>query len=29
MIPFVDQFVPTVDVESERIVVDPPEGTLG
>jgi 16S rRNA processing protein RimM len=29
MIPFVDQFVPTVDVDSERIVVDPPEGTLG
>jgi 16S rRNA processing protein RimM len=29
MIPFIDQFVPMVDVERERIVVDPPEGSLG
>ena len=29
MIPFVEQFVPTVDVERERIVVDPPQGSLG
>jgi 16S rRNA processing protein RimM len=29
MIPFVDRFVPTVDVDRERIVVDPPEGALG
>jgi 16S rRNA processing protein RimM len=29
MIPFVEQFVPTVDVQRERIVVDPPEGSLG
>ncbi|HEY7458616.1 MAG TPA: ribosome maturation factor RimM [Xanthobacteraceae bacterium] len=29
MVPFVEQFVPTVDVEGERIVVDPPEGALG
>jgi 16S rRNA processing protein RimM len=29
MIPFAVQFVPTVDVERERIVVDPPQGSLG
>jgi 16S rRNA processing protein RimM len=29
MIPFVDRFVPTVDVERERVVVDPPDGALG
>jgi 16S rRNA processing protein RimM len=29
MIPFVQQFVPTVDVARERIDVDPPQGSLG
>lgn len=29
LIPFAAQFVPTVDVERERIVVDPPQGSLG
>ncbi|MEX0590450.1 MAG: ribosome maturation factor RimM [Xanthobacteraceae bacterium] len=29
MIPFIDRFVPTVDVERNRIIVDPPEGSLG
>jgi 16S rRNA processing protein RimM len=29
MIPFAAQFVPRVDVERERIVVDPPQGSLG
>jgi ribosomal 30S subunit maturation factor RimM len=28
MIPFVDRFVPTVDMAGERIVVDPPAGAL-
>ena len=29
MIPFVGRFVPTVDLEGGRIVVDPPDGALG
>jgi 16S rRNA processing protein RimM len=29
MIPFVAQFVPSVDIEGERIVVDPPPGADG
>jgi 16S rRNA processing protein RimM len=29
MIPFVERFVPTVDIKGERVVVDPPEGTVG
>jgi 16S rRNA processing protein RimM len=29
MIPFVEQFVPTVDIKGERVVVDPPAGTIG
>lgn len=29
MIPFVDRFVPVVDLEGGRIVVDPPDGALG
>jgi 16S rRNA processing protein RimM len=29
MIPFTDRFAPTVDLDGERIVVDPPEGVLG
>ena len=28
MIPFVERFVPTVDIKGERVVVDPPEGTV-
>ena len=29
LIPFIDEFVPVVDVEGGRIVVDPPAGLLG
>jgi 16S rRNA processing protein RimM len=29
LIPFIDEFVPVVDVEGGRIVVDPPSGLLG
>jgi 16S rRNA processing protein RimM len=28
MIPFIEQFVPTVDIKGERVVVDPPTGTI-
>ena len=29
MIPFVERFVPTVDIKGQCIVVDPPDGTIG
>jgi 16S rRNA processing protein RimM len=29
MIPFVEKFVPTVDIKGQRIVVDPPDGAIG
>ena len=29
LIPFVKEFVPTVDLDNRRIVVHPPEGLLG
>jgi 16S rRNA processing protein RimM len=28
LIPFVSQFVPDVDLDARRVVVDPPEGLL-
>jgi ribosomal 30S subunit maturation factor RimM len=28
MIPFVARFVPMVDIEGQRVVVDPPDGAL-
>jgi 16S rRNA processing protein RimM len=28
MIPFVERFVPTVDIKGARVVVDPPDGTV-
>lgn len=28
LIPFVDRYVPEVDIEQERVIVDPPEGSF-